>query len=209
VAWTIEELEEHLLIGSTLVEGSTLSEGEARAVLAGRTVVGHPVREIRELTNYRWATQWLIENCQRFPEISMDVLLGYHARLMDGLADDPGRFKAYSNYTIRSDGKRLDYRDPAHVPNDVAAWIGDFNAPAPDAMAGGAALYAHFQAIHPFTDGNGRIGRVLLAYYLYRQQGVAFRFYARDRLEHLRAIEASDHGELGPLITFITARIAP
>jgi hypothetical protein len=59
------------------------------------------------------------------------------------------------------------------------------------------------------TDGNGRIGRVLLAYYLYRQQGVAFRFYARDRLEHLRAIEASDHGELGPLITFIGARIAP
>jgi hypothetical protein len=56
VVWTIEELEEHLLIGSTLVEGSTLTEAEARTVLAGRTVVGHPVREIRELTNYRWAT---------------------------------------------------------------------------------------------------------------------------------------------------------
>jgi hypothetical protein len=119
VAWTIEELEEHLLIGSTLVEGSTLTEEEAQAVLAGRTVVGHPVREIRELTNYRWATQWLIESCQRFPGISMDVLLGYHARLMDGIAQDAGRFKAYSNYTIRSDGKRLDYRDPALVPSDL------------------------------------------------------------------------------------------
>src|SRR6266511_438880 len=53
MAWTLEELEERLLIGSTLVEGSTLSEEEAHQILRGRTVAGHPVREARELLHYR------------------------------------------------------------------------------------------------------------------------------------------------------------
>jgi hypothetical protein len=40
VSWSLKDLEEHLLIGSTLVEGSTLSETEARQILAGRMVSG-------------------------------------------------------------------------------------------------------------------------------------------------------------------------
>lgn len=45
MSFRLEDLEERLLIGSTLVEGSTLTEQEARDVLAGRTVSGHPIRE--------------------------------------------------------------------------------------------------------------------------------------------------------------------
>lgn len=137
----------------------------------------------------------------------MDAILGYHARLLYAIAADAGCFKAYRNYTIRSDGTRHDYRHPEQVPGDMASWIEDFNAPAQDAVGGGARLYAQFQGIHPFSDGNGRIGRVLLAYYLRRQAGFGFRFYARDKLDHLRAIEASDYGDLAPLISFINARI--
>jgi hypothetical protein len=47
----------------------------------------------------------------------------------------------------------------------------------------------------------------LLAYYLHRQAGLGFRFYARDKLDHLRAVEASDYADLAPLIAFIHARI--
>lgn len=207
MVWAIEDLENHLLIGSTLVEGSTLTEGEARAVLAGRTVVGHPIREIRELTNYRLATQWLIEEIKSSPALAVDQVLSFHARLMHGLAEDAGRFKAFANYTMRTDGIRHDYSHPSAVPGEMADWIFDFNARPQDSLSTAASLYARFQAIHPFADGNGRIGRVLLAYYLHRCDGRSFRFYARDKLDHLRAIEASDHGDLEPLREFIRVRV--
>lgn len=209
MAWAIEDLENHLLIGSTLVEGSTLTEGEARDVLAGRTIVGHPIREIRELTNYRLATLWLMDQLKGSPVLVLDQVLGFHARLMHGLAADAGRFKADVNYTMRTDGARHDYSHPSAVPGEMADWVVDFNAPSDDSLSGAARLYARFQAIHPFADGNGRIGRVLLAYYLHREGGRAFRFYASDKLAHLRAIEASDHGDLRPLREFIRARVTP
>jgi Fic family protein len=208
VAWTIEELQEHLLIGSTLVEGSTLTDDQARAVLAGRTVQGHPIREVRELSNYRGATQWLMERLDEAPFVSLDLLLGYHARLMQGIADDAGSFKAYENFTMRTDGTRFDYRHPSLVLPDMTAWLTAFNRAAQDdPVAFGAELYARFEAVHPFSDGNGRIGRVLLAWYLYRETGETFRFYASDKLEHLRAIEASDRGDLVPLANFVRARL--
>jgi Fic family protein len=207
MAFTIEDLKEHLLIGSTLVEGSTLTENEARSVFAGRTVQGHPVREIRELTNYQNATEWLMAELAQNPYLSVDMLLDYHARLMTGLTEDAGRFKAFANHTLRTDGTRYDYTHPSRVPEEIANWVNAFNQPSNDPVTQGASLSARFEAIHPFSDGNGRIGRVLLAYYLYRGSGMSFRFHATDKLEHLRAIEASNEGDMSLLVEFVRARL--
>ncbi len=105
---------------------------------------------------------------------------------------------------LRSDGSRHDYLHPGRVAEAVSLWLERFNAPPqPEPANEAAAIYADFQQIHPFEDGNGRIGRLLLAYWLHWKHGLAFRFVAGDRLEHLRAIEASD---LAPLTAFIAAR---
>jgi Fic family protein len=206
MSFRLEELEERLLIGSTLVEGSTLTEQEARHVLAGRTVSGHSIREARELTNYRGATAWLIEQLEASPYLSIDLLLGYHARLLDCLSEDAGRFKSHENYTIRSDGTRHDYLHPSQVALVMQEWVNDFNhQPAPDPFQLGAHLYARFQHVHPFSDGNGRIGRVLLAYWLHRR-GLALSFFAADKLAHLRAVEATNRGDFQPLTEFLRQR---
>src|SRR4051812_9132059 len=106
MVWSLESLEQHLLIGSTLVEGSTLSEAEAAAVLSGRTVSGHPIQEVRELLNYRSAVQWLLEKLNNVPFLSVDLLLGFHQRLLTGLGPPAGVFKAHRNFTFRSDGSK-------------------------------------------------------------------------------------------------------
>jgi Fic family protein len=206
--WSLKDLEEWLLIGSTLVEGSTLSEDEARAVLAGRSVTGHPAHEARELLNYRAGTEWLIDQLERSPYVSLDLVLDFHRRLFDGLRDDVGRLKVRQNYTMRSDGTRHDYLHPALAREALMAWLERFNAETVEnAPSSAAALYRDFQQIHPFEDGNGRIGRVLLAYFLHWRHALAFKFVASDRLEHLRAIEATNLGDLEPLTEFIARRI--
>jgi Fic family protein len=208
--WSLEELEERLLIGSTLVEGSTLSEAEAREVLRGRTVVGHPVWEARELTNYRAATSWLMERLEESPYLSVDLVLGYHLRLLQGLSDAAGSFKAHPNFTMRSDGSRHPYLHPSRVGDATRAWVDDFNHGASTPPGRRAAeLYAAFQQIHPFDDGNGRIGRVLITYWLHWKHRLAFRFYAVDKVAHLRAVEATDEGDIGLLESFIADRLVP
>ncbi len=126
IRWSLEDLEEWLLIGSTLVEGSTLSEQDARDVLAGLTVSGHPVIEARELLNYRAGTAWLMEQLERSPYVSQDLVRDFHRRLLDGLADDAGHFKTRQNYVLRSDGSRHDYLRPGPVAeapiNGAVSW---------------------------------------------------------------------------------------
>ena len=210
MTWSLSELEEHLLIGSTLVEGSTFSEDEARQILAGRTISGHSVHEAAELLNYRAATAWLITELQASPYLSVDLVTGFHARLMNGLSDQAGRLKTHANHTIRSDGTRHDYLAVSKVPDALREWVVAFNerqGPAPAADC--AWLYARFQAIHPFDDGNGRIGRILMSYWLHWKHAHWLRFVAADKVAHLRAIEASDGDELSDLERFFAARISP
>jgi Fic family protein len=206
--WSLKDLEEWLLIGSTLIEGSTLSEQEARDVLAGRTVTGHPVREARELINYRAGTAWLLEQLERVPYLSEDLVLGFHRRLLEGLSEQAGCFKSTQNFTRRSSGTRHDYLHPGRVREAMRDWLERFNtSQGGEAAATAASLYAEFQRIHPFEDGNGRIGRLLVAYFLHWKHSLTFRFVAADRLEHLRAIEATDDVDLSLLSSFVEARL--
>lgn len=211
MTWTLADLEEHLLIGSTLVEGSTLSEDEARAVLAGKTVSGHPVEEARELINYRAATAWLLAELERSPFLSVDLVLDFHRRLLAGGTAPCGVFKRHVNFTYRTDGKRHDYVHPSRVLHAMQEWIDAFNAPKASAepASGAAELYARFQQIHPFDDGNGRTGRLLVAYWLHWKHHARFRFYAADKLAHLRAVERTDDDDLSALVEFFRARTSP
>jgi Fic family protein len=206
--WSLESLQEHLLIGSTLVEGSTLSEADAAAVLAGRTISGHPIHEVRELLNYQLAVRWLVQELEKVPFLSVDLILNFHQRLFAGFDTPKGVFKAHRNFTFRSDGSKLAYFPPHEVPEAVRQWVEDFNSvpsvtPAKDA----ALLYARFQQIHPFDDGNGRMGRVLIAYWLHWKFRKTFVFYASDKTEHLEAIEATDGDHHEPLIHFFETRL--
>lgn len=167
------------------------------------------MREAAELLNYRGATAWLIDQVRVTPYVSVDLVTGFHLRLMTGISGEAGRFNGHANYTIRTDGVRHDYLHPSKVSEAVGSWVTDLNesgarAPAADA----AALYARFQAIHPFDDGNGRVGRIFVSYFLHWKHRYTFPFFATDKLEHLRAIEASDAGDLSLLTRFFDARIS-
>ncbi|MCM0606982.1 MAG: Fic family protein [Xanthomonadaceae bacterium] len=205
--WKLEDLEDALLIGSTLVEGSTLTEQESREILAGRTVLGHPISEARELLNYRSAVEWLIHELQKSPYVSIDLIQSFHQKLFTGFSGDHGKWKSIENYTFRSDGSRFDYVSPSKVQTAMQEWIKLYNRDPHDRNQI-AELYYSFQSIHPFQDGNGRIGRVLMAYWLHWKFKSLFTFKLKDKVEHLRALEAANSGDLSQLERFFKKRIS-
>jgi Fic family protein len=208
MGWNLKDLQETLLIGSTLVEGSTLSEKEAREILSGKTVAGHPVSEAREILNYRAAVEWIMKELKKSPFLSQDLILGFHAKLFQGFPGEHGRFKASRNFTYLSDGSRYDYEAPGRVEPLIRKWLERFQGEHdPISVDEGAWLYHEFQRIHPFDDGNGRIGRILIAYWFHWKMKKGFSFFLRDKVEHLQALERASAGDLVPLRQFFKKRL--
>lgn len=209
MAWSLKVLEKNILIGSTLVEGSTLTENEAKKGLTGKTVLGHPISEIRELLNYRSSIEWLIDQLEKSPYLSMDLILDFHQRLFVGFSGEFGKLKHAQNYTYLSNGLRYNFLHPAKTKEALLDWVLHFNATNKDKNIAkfAAQFYYEFENIHPFDDGNGRIGRILIAYWIHRNAGKTFKFKLKDKLEHLKALESANSGDINPLVDFFRKRI--
>ena len=140
---------------SLAIEGNTLSLEQVTAVIDGRRVLGTP-REIQEVRNafvaYEHLADWSPHSC--------DDLLDAHGMLMAGLVDEPGRFRSGGVGIQRGDAI-IHVAPPAdRVPglvNALLAWLG--TTPEHPIIASSIFHY-EFEFIHPFQDGNGRVGRL-------------------------------------------------
>ena len=208
MSWKLAELEQQLLIGSTLIEGSTLSEAEAKDLLSGRTVSGHLIEDARDLLNYRAAVEWFIGQLERSPFLSVDLIQTFHRRLFQGRHGEFGSWKTHVNFTFLSDGTKHAYLDPHQVDPAMNTWVQKFNhGSAVSPETGATEHYFSFEQIHPFDDGNGRIGRVLIAYWLHWKWGNGFKLFVSDKIAHLEALEKAQRGDMSDLVAFFLKRL--
>lgn len=150
---------------SLAIENNTLSLGQVTAVLEGRRVRGLP-REIREVRNAFAA----YEQMEAWSPGSPKDLLAAHGVMMRGLADDAGRY--------RRGGAGIDRREMlVHMapPTDrvefqVADLLGWLGATDLHPLLAGAVFHYELEFIHPFSDGNGRMGRLWQTLILSRWQ---------------------------------------
>ena len=153
---------------SSRIEGTRTSLGQLLAAEAGAPGGPDPA-DLREVGNYVAAMEYGLDRLETLP-LSLRLIREMHERLMLGVRGDmatPGEFRRSQNW-IGPPGCGLN--DATYVP------------PPPDAMAGcldalerflhdedlpplvhAALAHAQFEAIHPFLDGNGRVGRLLIA----------------------------------------------
>ena len=140
---------------SLFIEGNSLSEDEVVAVLDGKRVLGRE-RDILEVKNAQRAYDMLGE----LDPLSLDDLLRTHGVLMEGLADDAGRFRS-RNVGVFDEDKLIHAGTPAnYVPEVMANLFRWMRTTKLHPLLVSCIFHYEFEFAHPFSDGNGRTGRL-------------------------------------------------
>ena len=139
---------------SVAIEGNTLSREQVTDILDGRQVKGPP-KEILEVKN----TIALYESVLKFSPSSLRDFRKAHKILMTGLIKEAGQFRSKNVGIVKGDKVKHIAPKPNYVPKlmeDLFRFIKD--DPSPMLLKSAVAHY-EIEFIHPFSDGNGRIGR--------------------------------------------------
>lgn len=188
---------------SNALEGNTLSLRETQlAIEDGLTVGGHPLREYLEATNHAEAYQHLSELVRLSTPITRDTILLLHHVTMANILDAPGQWRMVL-VTIK--GATITPPPPSQISHLMQEWVAWVNGAGHDYPPLVRAAVAHhgFEAVHPFVDGNGRVGRLLLNFIL-MQEGFPPATLQREwRGEYLAALSQADHGNYRALANLI------
>ena len=194
--------------GSLAIEGNTLSEEQVSTILDGKPVVA-PLREIQEVRNAINA----YEQYPRWDPASDTDLLNAHEVLMAGLLDAPGHYRR-GGVAVTGAGEVHHIGPPAdrvpHLMSDLLSWLGSTTE---HPLITSSVFHYEFEFIHPFEDGNGRMGRLWQTLILTRWKPL-FTDVPVESLIHARqgeyydAIRASSaKGESTPFIAFMLETI--
>jgi Fic family protein len=197
------------LRGTTAIEGNTLTEEQITAILAGKRVAA-PRREIDEIKGAHAAYSRMAE----FAPYSMDDLLRAHALMTAGLVARPGKWRDCNVGVLGPGGEVFHMAPPfPRVPGlveDLFCWLRRSDEPV---LVKSCVFHYEFEFIHPFPDGNGRMGRlwqtVLLGSWRREFLGVPVEniVWAHQR-EYYEAIRLSSaRGDSGPFVDFMLEQI--
>lgn len=152
---------------STAIEGNTLTEDEVISILQGKMVVA-PRNEIQEVKNAYNA----YDNISKFKEYDVNSFLEAHKLLTADLIKESGKFRN-GNIGIY-DGLRCVHMGakPEYVPNLIKGlfkWAKDTDV---HPLVKACIMHFEIEFIHPFADGNGRIGRLWQSLILYNYNNI-------------------------------------
>ncbi|MEQ1621272.1 MAG: Fic family protein [Methylococcales bacterium] len=189
---------------SLAIENNTLSIEQVSAVLDGKQVLGLP-REIQEVRNAFSA----YEQLPHWQAHSPTDLLAAHALLMSGLVNDAGSFRA-GGVGVYNDQALIHMAPPAsrvaELMRDLLAWLA--SAPVHPLIAS-CVFHYEFEFIHPFADGNGRMGRLWQTLILSQWQPVLAYLPVESiirikQTEYFQALAEADRlGDSTPFIDFM------
>lgn len=204
---------------STAIEGNTLVMREVEALLAeGRVVGNKALAEYMEVRGYAEAAQWVyakgLSGDRARAMITLRDVREVHTLAMRQVWDvaphpaaepveQPGSFRRHNIREFPGGMRPPDWTD---VQPQMTDWIKDANrlsdddTDVPEQIAG---LHARFEQIHPFLDGNGRAGRLVMNLLLLRRGFPPAIIRKRDRTRYLVALRKADKGDAGPLAELI------
>jgi len=161
---------------SSKIEGTQADFEDVLKFEAGESPAEPSRREdIREIINYRRALR-LSENLLKNRPFCLNTLLKLHEVLMDsvrGHNKGRGRFRTTQNW-IGREGTPIEQAvfvppSPLHLQDRLNHWETYWHSDAPDVLVQLSLIHAQFEILHPFIDGNGRIGRMVIPLFLFEK----------------------------------------
>ena len=205
---------------SSRIEGTQASLADLLADEAGQTARS-PASDVHEVRNYVVALQYGIDRMQSLP-LSLRLVRDLHQRLMQGVRGDratPGEFRRSQNW-IGPHGST-----PANAPyvppppqemnQTLAEWESFLHRrdDLPDLIQC-ALMHEQFEAIHPFLDGNGRVGRLLVPLFLIERGRLSqpllylSEFIERNRGDYYRGLQRiRTHGDWNGWLHYFLAGV--
>lgn len=158
----LDKLVLHLTYHTNTIEGSTMTLSDVEEVIFDNKVLGNRTAiEQAEARNHQAAFLWLLDQLvsqgSKF-RVDESLILGLHLRLMNGIRSDAGQ---YRRQPVRIVGARVPLANWQKIPSLVQRFIADIGE-SDDLISELAISHARFEQIHPFSDGNGRTGRLLM-----------------------------------------------
>lgn len=179
------DLSVRMIHHSNAIEGNTLTLNETATIILDSTIPGSKsVREVFEVLNHKRAIDYMISELENEKKLDIYMIKKINKEILDRLNDNAGNFKNSSNAIIGAD---FVTSTPSQTPALTKNWIENLNYRLELCENNNEKLleilhsHIEFERIHPFSDGNGRAGRLIMLYLCFQEKISPFVIEKSDR----------------------------
>ncbi|MBI2659379.1 Fic family protein [Candidatus Woesearchaeota archaeon] len=177
------------------IEGSTITLHETEDIIKRKISPNKPLRDVQETINH---SKTFFKAINEKYELSADMLLKWHKEIFsDTKQDIAGRFR---DYLVRVGSYRApDWQEVNKLMKEFFEWLSKSKKTV-HAVELAARAHYKFEKIHPFGDGNGRIGRLIIAYLLRKGNYPLLIIEHKKRKSYYHALSKSENDFVNWLI---------
>lgn len=195
-----------LAYNSNRIEGSTLTEKQTASIFETGTIRADGsifrTKDVEEMTGHFTMFNYMLETCEDL--LSQTLIKAYHYRLKAGVFEDIANGYLIGEYKNRRNMvSDITTSTPENVEADMKALLDSYNEKESHDLKDLAKFHAKFEIIHPFQDGNGRTGRMILFKECLRSNVMPFIIGDDRKADYYEYLNNAQQNEIyEPLIRF-------
>jgi len=194
-----------LTYNSNAIEGSTLTEKDTEEIIIkGNVLANKGQKEQQEAINHKAALEFVFSKVKKDFKIDGDFILDVHRMIMHGVSKDAGSIRKV-NVAIRGLQKKLPHYQFA--PQLFKEFVSDVNKYEGNVIKKIAINHYEFEEMHPFSDGNGRVGRLVSIAQLLSKGFPPGVIQNKDRERYYYALQMGDIRRFDTMAQFLAESI--
>lgn len=190
---------------STAIEGTTLSKNETKAVIFSKqNIPNKTFIEHLEVANHASVLMQILRG-DYTPPINEKMIKAFHLGLLQGIREDAG---SYSKHHRAIQGYDMELTHPEDIPEEMMGLLRKWRRLKKASLQEIAEFHADFELIHPFGDGNGRVGRLIIAIQCLELDYPPIVIENQRKTEYYDVLAYAQQVNVGPFLNFLVSEMA-